>query len=223
MQKQFYFLSPVEVVKVTQENLEEAAEWCKGSIQEADSRRKPGEKDKYVLVPTANDKQVSWAFPGMFITRRLVVTVKNELRYTFAVYKRDYFDKNYFEEPKQAVDKTWERAERERNRKPKKTSKNEVNVHLTTNVGQELIRAQEKIRELSEKLDKAAADRVPEVVPAVLMEEQEKSLVGKSEAEVEKTLNQISMHIQNEPAGGVAAAMARAYQNIGAAQNLRGL
>src|SRR6478736_3170935 len=79
MHKQFYFLSPVEVVKVTSQNLEEVAEWCGGSVQETESRRVPGRMDKYVLVPTPKDTNISWAFPGMFITKRLVVTVKDEL------------------------------------------------------------------------------------------------------------------------------------------------
>lgn len=112
MQKQFYFLSPVEVVKVSSQNLQEVAEWCGGKVAQTESRRVPGRLDSYVWVPTPKGSNISWAFPGMFITKRLVVTVKGELRATWAVFRRDYFEKNYFEDPKAAVDKTWELEDR---------------------------------------------------------------------------------------------------------------
>lgn len=113
MQKQFFFLSPVEVVKVTSQNLEEVAEWCGGKIATAESRRTPGKMDPYVWVPTPKGSNISWAFPGMFITKRIVVTMKNELRTTYSVFRKDYFDKNYFDAPLQAVDQTWERYYKE--------------------------------------------------------------------------------------------------------------
>ena len=141
MNKQFYFLSPVEVVKVSSQNLEEVAEWCGGSVQETESRRVPGRMDKYVLVPTPKDTNISWAFPGMFITKRLVVTVKDELRGTFAVFRRDYFEKNYFDTPKDAADKTWEREAAE---KSKPAKKNDVKV--ANNLGEALVEAQKKVR-----------------------------------------------------------------------------
>ena len=143
MNKQFYFLSPVEVVKVTSQNLEEVAEWCGGSVQETESRRVPGRMDKYVLVPTPKDTNISWAFPGMFITKRLVVTVKDELRETYAVFRRDYFEKNYFDTPKDATDKTWERQLIEKTKPAKKKD-----VKVSNNVGEELIKAQARIAEL---------------------------------------------------------------------------
>jgi hypothetical protein len=143
MHKQFYFLSPVEVVKVTSQNLDEVAEWCGGSVQETESRRVPGRMDKYVLVPTPKDTNISWAFPGMFITKRLVVTVKDELRETYAVFRRDYFEKNYFDTPKQAADKTWERQEVEK----KHPRRKEVVVNV--NVGQALVEAQRHVAELT--------------------------------------------------------------------------
>jgi hypothetical protein len=108
MHKQFYFLSPVEVVKVTSNNLAEVAEWCGGRVAEAESNRVKGRMDKYVWVPTPKGSNISWAFPGMFITKRLVVNMKGELKATWAVFRRDYFEKNYFETPNDAVDKTWE-------------------------------------------------------------------------------------------------------------------
>lgn len=137
MNKQFYFLSPVDVMKVTSHNLEEVAEWCGGSVQETESRRVAGRMDKYVLVPTPkNDKNISWAFPGMFVTKRLVVTVKDELRATYAVFRRDYFEKNYFETPKLAADATWEREAVEKSRP--------APVKVVNNVGEALLKEQAK-------------------------------------------------------------------------------
>ena len=107
MEKSFYFLSPVEVVKVTKENLEEVAEWCGGKVATTESRRVPGRMDSYVWVPTPKGTKISWAFPGMFITKRLVRTVKDEIRVTYSVFRRDYFEKNYFDSPLEAVDNTW--------------------------------------------------------------------------------------------------------------------
>lgn len=155
MHKQFYFLSPVEVVKVTSQNLAEVAEWCGGSVQETESRRVPGRMDKYVLVPTPKDTNISWAFPGMFITKRLVVTVKDELRETYAVFRRDYFEKNYFDTPKQAADKTWERQEAEKNKPAPKAE-----VHVTVNVGQALVEAQQQLEKAKELLVEAGVDPV---------------------------------------------------------------
>jgi hypothetical protein len=116
MQKQFYFLSPVEVVKVTLQNLQEVAEWCGGKVAATESRRVPGRMDSYVWVPTPKGTAISWAFPGMFITKRLVVTEKNEFRVTYAVFRKSYFEKNYFETPTAAVEQTWEKG----NKKEKK-------------------------------------------------------------------------------------------------------
>ncbi len=119
LNNEFYFVSPLEVVKVTSENLEEAAAWCGGKVAQVESRKVKGRLDSYVWVPTPKGTQISWAFPGMFITRRIIVTLKNELAYSFQVYRRDYFEKNYFGTPNEAVDNTWERAAKAR----KKTKK----------------------------------------------------------------------------------------------------
>lgn len=169
--QQFYFLSPVEVAKVTSTNLEEVAEWCGGSVQETDSRRVPGRTDKYVLVPTPNGTNISWAFPGMFITKRLVVTVKDELRETYAVFRRDYFEKNYFDTPVLASEKTWERQVIERENKKAKAAQ----VHVTVNVGQALLEAQRALEETRRLALAAGVDL--------------SSLEGLSEAEVERELN----------------------------------
>ena len=122
LNNQFYFVSPLEVVKVTSENLQEAAEWCGGKVATVESRKVKGRMDSYVWVPTPKGTQISWAFPGMYITRRIIVTLKNELAYSFQVYRRDYFQKNYFETPSIAVDETWERAAKASARKTKKVA-----------------------------------------------------------------------------------------------------
>jgi hypothetical protein len=148
MQKDFYFLSPVEVVKVTKENLADAAAWCGGEVLQTESRRKPGQMDSYVWVPTADGAKLSSAFPGMYITKRLVRTLKGELVATWAVFRNDYFKKNYFETPKAAVDATWEQE----NRAPKPR----VEVKVETNVGEVMHDAVEKFKEGVEKLAKDA-------------------------------------------------------------------
>lgn len=120
MKTQFYFPAPVEVVKVTNENLAEVAEWCGGKVASTESRKVPGRMDSYVWVPTPKGNAVSWAFPGMFITKRMVVTVKDEMKATYAVFRKDYFSRNYFDTPSEAVDKTWEKgAKKKQANKPK--------------------------------------------------------------------------------------------------------
>lgn len=192
MQKQFYFLSPVEVVKVTSQNLAEVAEWCGGKIQETESRRVPGRLDKYVWVPTPSDKQISWAFPGMFITKRVVVTVKDELRSTFAVFRRDYFEKNYFDTPKDATDKTWERELTERN-KPGKAQE----VHVTVNVGEALTEAQAKkigetiTREVNRSAESGefVTEEFAKEHPDTTVKEQVEITEGMTESQIEKAFN----------------------------------
>lgn len=107
---QFFFVAPLEVVKVTRENMEEAAAWCGGKVATVESRKVAGRMDPYVWVPTPSGTKISWAFAGMYITRRIIVTLNDELAYSYQVYRRNYFEKNYFPEVSEAVDKTWERA-----------------------------------------------------------------------------------------------------------------
>jgi len=111
LQTNFYFLSPVEVVRVTPKNLEEVAAWCGGKVHETESRRVEGRMDKYVWVPTPKGSAISWAFPGMFITKRVVITEKNEIKVTYSVFRKDYFNKNYFQTPEVAVTETWDRQQ----------------------------------------------------------------------------------------------------------------
>lgn len=117
LQTNFYFLSPVEVVRVTPKNLEEVAEWCGGKVAETESRRQEGRMDKYVWVPTPKGSAISWAFPGMFITKRVVVTEHDEVKITYSVFRKAYFKANYFQTPDAAVDATWERQAREAGKK----------------------------------------------------------------------------------------------------------
>lgn len=146
MQEQFYFFAPVKVVKVTSQNLEEVAKWCGGTVAETESRRVPGRMDPYIWVPTPKGTKVSWAFPGMFITKRLVITGKGDLIATWAVFRRDYFEKNYFESPQDAVDQTWERENTEKN----KAAKRQITVNVS--VGDAMSDAVEKVREQLEEI-----------------------------------------------------------------------
>lgn len=135
METQFHFLSPVEVVKVTSQNLEEVAAWCGGSVAETASRRVEGRMDKYVWVPTPNESNISWAFPGMFVTRRIVITVKGEFKETWAVFRKDYFEKNYFDSPTSAVDETWEKFYKQQGQKsPKPAVEEEPTQNITINI-----------------------------------------------------------------------------------------
>lgn len=120
----FYFSSPVEVVRVTPHNLQEAAAWCGGKVAKTESNKVPGRMDSYVWVPTPKGSAISWAFPGMYITKRLAVSEKGQLKATYAVFRKDYFNRNYFEEMKHAVDATWEREASER--KKEKPAQNVV-------------------------------------------------------------------------------------------------
>jgi len=141
---EFGHLAPVQVVKVTQNNFEAVAKWCGGTVHETPSRRRKNEMDKYVLVPTPKSNDVSWAFPGMFVTKRLVITMKGELKATWAVFRRDYYEKNYFDSVKSAVDATWEREHDER-LKPKEE------VVVTVHVGEAMEDALEKIKQIAAK------------------------------------------------------------------------
>ena len=109
MTADFFFPVPIEAVKVTKDNLEEVAKWCGGKVLEAQSRRDPNGTDKYVFVPVAKHVRISWAFPGMYVSKRLYRNKEGELKPTFSVFKRDYFAGNFFETPREAANKTWEK------------------------------------------------------------------------------------------------------------------
>ena len=119
----FYFLSPVETVLVTKENLEEVAAWCGGHVAETESRRVAGRMDSYVWVPTPKGTKMSWAFPGMYISKRLVSSTDGGFRVTYAVIKGAYFEKNYFEDPIKAIDNTWDKANSTNTKYPERSIK----------------------------------------------------------------------------------------------------
>lgn len=161
MQKEFYFLSPVEVVKVTEDALEEIARWCGGRVIELESVKKPGTTDRYVWVPTPKEGQLASAYPGMYITKRLALDKTNKIKFSFAVYRRDYFEKNYFDSPKAAVDKTWERHAKEEARKPKPPTDAERLAQAVAIVkelmpGAEIIEVTDVVEEIQSTLDEAA-------------------------------------------------------------------
>lgn len=107
LNEQFAFLSPVQFVKVSPQNLQEVAEWCGGKVAKIESRRQKGKMEDYVWVPTPEGTKTSSAFPGMYVTKRIVMTTHGELKVTWAVFAGRYFEKNYFDTPLAAVDATW--------------------------------------------------------------------------------------------------------------------
>ena len=187
MNKQFYFLSPVEVVKVTSANLEDVAEWCGGSIAETESRRVPGRMDKYVWVPTPKGSNISWAFPGMFITKRLVITMKDEVKETWAVFRRDYFDRNYFDSPKGAVDATWERKAEE--------AKRPEEIEVVNNVGEAMAKALEDV--------KASIRRIADRAGVDLDADDQETAVGADLQEAFDSANQIAMEGDEDAVSGL--------------------
>lgn len=166
MKTDFFFLSPVQAVKVTPQNLEEVAAWCGGVVAETDSRRVPGRKDKYVWVPTPKGSAISWAFPGMFVTRRVVWTVDGKFKETWAVFRREYFDKNYFNTPTNAVDATWEKFLKPQGKKePRKV---EINIFQDGQIASSLSNAAQTIvgSFASSKAELDLAQRViEEIIP----------------------------------------------------------
>lgn len=119
---QHYFTSPVEAVKVTAENMEEVAAWCGGTVA-TETNKTTGKEDPYVWVPTPEGSRISWAFKNMWITRRCVISMRGEIKFTYSVFRVDYFRKNYFETVQAAVDATWEKESRQRQNKKRKGKK----------------------------------------------------------------------------------------------------
>jgi hypothetical protein len=216
---QHYFTSPVEAVKVTADNMEEVAAWCGGRVA-TEHNKNTGKDDPYVWVPTPDGSRISWAFKNMWITRRCVISMKGEIKFTYSVFRVDYFRKNYFESPNIAVEETWEKAERQRQNK-KGRKKQTPKPAIVGNVGEELKRAQAAIADLSAKIDaltkpsdylnpqddQEMAEKMIEASEAgtpehdALVQEGYSALEGKSEAEVERILNvdEVADHLKQEP------------------------
>lgn len=172
LNNQFYFVSPLEVVKVTTDNLEEVAAWCGGKVAQTESRRVKGRIDSYVWVPTPKGTNLSWAFPGMFITKRLVVTLKNELKATFSIFKRDYFEKNYFDTPQAAVDATWERELAEKAKKLHPASQ-KLSKSIPTPADVERMMGDHGTQEEPEEID-AATINIVKIMDPLIGEELER-------------------------------------------------
>lgn len=174
LKKQFYFMSPVQVVKVTTHNIEQAAEWCGGKIKTTESRRHPGRTDKYVDVPVPKGAALVMAFPGMYITKRIVISLENEIKVTYAVFRRDYFEKNYFLEPIQSVDACWTRLANEE--MPTEQAIAHVQVANPGEVGKALEAARKKM--LAAGVPAAVADTVTEeLTDTVLTPAQQRMLI----------------------------------------------
>lgn len=107
MEKMLFFPPPVEAVKVTTANLEEIADWCNGRVCKTERKTEPGSYDTYVWVPTPKGASVFAAYPGMYVTKRVAVNTKGNLKVSWAVFHRDYFDKNYFQNPVVAIAQVW--------------------------------------------------------------------------------------------------------------------
>lgn len=174
LKKQFYFMSPVHVVKVTTHNIEQAAEWCGGEIKTTDSRRYPGRTDKYIEVPVPKGAALVMAFPGMYITKRIVISLENEIKVTFAVFRRDYFEKNYFLEPIQSIDACWTRLANEE-MEPEQAIV-AVNVANPGDVGKALMAAREKMTAPNATVDEVV-EAAGEILDAVLTPAQQRMLI----------------------------------------------
>lgn len=107
MDKMLFFPAPVEAVKVTPVNLEEVASWCGGRVCTLERKTQPGVFDDYVWVPTPKGSSVFAAYPGMYVTRRVSVNTKGSFKDSWAVFHRDYFEKNYFQNPVVAIAQVW--------------------------------------------------------------------------------------------------------------------
>lgn len=170
LNRKFSFLAPLEVVKVTSETLEEAALWCGGTIHETESRRVKGRMDKYILVPTPKGNATSWAFPGMYITKRLAVTEKDTLKPTYSVFRRDYFERNCFDTPQAAALATWERAETEKISAREKSAVESAMADALAKQNQPgaIVEQRETAREELVETEEVLMHRQPEDVPTLV-------------------------------------------------------
>lgn len=157
--KKSYFMSPVEVVKVSTHNIEQAAKWCGGEIKTTESRRNPGRTDRYIDVPVPKGAALVMAFPGMYITKRIVISLENQIKISFAVFRRDFFEKNYWLEPLDAVDACWTRLANEEMTPELVAGTNQttavLNVHVASpgDVGKALEAARKALLENTDKAE----------------------------------------------------------------------
>lgn len=104
MEKALYFSAPIEGVKVTAHNMDEVAAWCGGRVCKTERKTEPGSFDNYIWVPTPKGASVFAAYPGMYITKRVTINIKGAYKTMWAVFFQDYFEKNYFQNPVDAVE-----------------------------------------------------------------------------------------------------------------------
>lgn len=105
MKTETYFAIPVEAVRVTKDNMKEVAEWCGGRIFERESKKVPGQIDEYVWVPTPRKATISWAYPGMYVTKQTRISSEDKVTVTWAVFQGAYFMRNYFLDASRASQK----------------------------------------------------------------------------------------------------------------------
>lgn len=166
----FFFMSPVEVVRVTPKNLTEVAEWCGGKVARTASKHVKNRVDSYVDVPTPKGAPISWAFPGMYITKRLAITEKDEIKASFSVFRKDYFSKNYFKTSSEASVATWERQLKEETEKIPAVIHNarleSIVLHAKPGIPSELVqRIQLMVDEEVEKFDPKPEPQTLDEVP----------------------------------------------------------
>lgn len=99
---EFFFVAPISAMLVTDDNMEAVAKWCGGSVE-----RPAKAKKDCVVVKTPKSASLSWAFPGMYVTRRIVVSTEGVVHETWGVFRASYFARNYFETPIESIDAIW--------------------------------------------------------------------------------------------------------------------
>lgn len=99
MEALLYFGPPIEAVQVNSSNLAEVAEWCGGKVAAWESKDEAGKFYNYVWVPTPRGTKISWAYPGMYVVKRKATNSKGSVKTTLAVFHKEYFEKNFFENP----------------------------------------------------------------------------------------------------------------------------
>lgn len=155
----FFFTAPVEIVRVTKANLQEAADWCGGRVARVESRKVKGRIDEYVWVPTPEGTKISWAFPGMIITKRIAVAEENILKETYAVFRRDYFSKNFFNDPAEALEATWGRRQKEMKEEARKARTVTIELPEGANVEEAKMEILKQYSNLETTLDKQVLSR----------------------------------------------------------------
>lgn len=99
METSLYFGPPVEAVQVSAANMDEVAQWCGGKIATWEKKAQPGRIFTYIWVPVPKGTKVYWAYPGMWIVKRKATNSMGAMKTTWAVFHKEYFEKNFFANP----------------------------------------------------------------------------------------------------------------------------